>query len=452
MTAEAFRIMVVDDEGPMRHSLAEWLINEGYQADTAAGGHEALEKMKSSAFDLVLVDIKMPGMDGIEVLRHVREDYPQTLVIMITAYGSIQSAIEAMKAGAADYLLKPFDPEQLMLLIEKMIGHKALIDENAALKARLLERDKAAFEDLVGQSEAMTRVFALIEDVATTDAPVLITGETGTGKELVARAIHARGERALCPFVAINCGGFAETLLESELFGHERGAFTGAVRARRGRIEIADTGTLFLDEVGDISARMQVDLLRVLEDKTFQRVGGGERLKSDFRLICATHRDLKAMVDDGRFRADFYFRIYVINIEVPPLRERVEDIGLLAMHFLERYSMEMGKPIEGFDPEALAALKTYDWPGNVRELRNVIERAVVVSRSDQIGRNELTFLRPTAGLMGPPRTLKETELALIRQSLETQGWNVTRAAEVLGISRVTLARKIKRYGLIRPTP
>ncbi len=448
--AQLFRILVVDDEGPMRDSLAEWLLNEGYQAATAPGGVEALAEMEGSSFDLVLVDIKMPGMDGLQLLGRIREAYPQTMVIMITAYGSIPSAIEAMKAGATDYLLKPFDPEHLMLLIEKMTKQKALVDENVALKARLLERDQAGFEDLVGQSEAMERVFATIEDVAGTDTPVLITGETGTGKELVARAIHARSERAFCPFVAINCGALTETLLESELFGHERGAFTGAVRARRGRLELANTGTLFLDEVGDISPRMQVDLLRVLEDKTFHRVGGTQTLTSDFRLICATHRNLGALVEAGEFRADFYFRINVIGIEVPPLRERVKDIGLLAVHFLDRFSLEMGKRIEGFTPEALAALRSYDWPGNVRELKNVIERAVVVARGDVIGPAELTFLRPQADVSKGPRTLLESEKTLIRHALETEDWNITRAALVLGINRVTLSRKMKKYGISRP--
>ncbi len=449
--AASLRILVVDDEAPMRDSLAEWLRNEGYQADTAPGGVEALAAMEGATFDLALVDIKMPGMDGLELLGRLREAYPQTMVIIITAYGSIPSAIEAMKGGATDYLLKPFDPEHLMVLIEKATQHKALVDENAALKAWLMERDQAGFEDLIGRSQAMGRVFAAIDDVAGTDTPALITGETGTGKELVARAIHTRSERALCAFVAINCGALTETLLESELFGHERGAFTGAVRARRGRLELADTGTLFLDEVGDISPRMQVDLLRVLEDKTYTRVGGSQPLTSDFRLICATHRDLRALVDAGKFRADFYFRINVIGIEVPPLRQRVEDIGLLALHFLERFSLEMGKGIQGFTREALAALRGYPWPGNVRELRNVIERAVVVARGEMIGPEELTFLRPAAPAPGGPSTLHETEKAQIRKCLETEGYNVTRAARALGINRGTLSRKMKKYGITRPT-
>jgi DNA-binding NtrC family response regulator len=447
----SLRILVVDDEAPMRDSLAEWLRNEGYEADTAPGGVEALAAMERASYDLALVDIKMPGMDGLELLGRLREAYPQTMVIIITAYGSIQSAIEAMKGGATDYLLKPFDPEHLMLLVEKVTRHKALVDENVALKAWLMERDQAGFEALIGRSAAMQRVFSDIEDVAATDTPVLITGETGTGKELVARAIHTRSERALCAFVAINCGALTETLLESELFGHERGAFTGAVRARRGRLELADTGTLFLDEVGDISPRMQVDLLRVLEDKTYTRVGGTQPLTSDFRLICATHRDLSALVDAGIFRADFYFRINVIGIEVPPLRRRIEDIDLLAVHFLERFSLEMGKGIQGFSREALAALRGYPWPGNVRELRNVIERAVVVARGDRIGPEELTFLRPAGAAPPGPMMLHEAEKALIRKCLETEGYNVTRAAQALGINRGTLTRKMKKFGIARPT-
>ncbi|MBU0514884.1 MAG: sigma-54 dependent transcriptional regulator [Proteobacteria bacterium] len=445
-----FRIMVVDDELAMRESLAAWLVKDGFEVATADGGEQALALMKQTPFDLVFVDIKMPGMDGLELLRRLRADHPETYAIIITAYGSIDTAVEAMKLGATDYLVKPFDPEQLMVLIDKTLQHKALVDENEALKVRILERDKTVFEDLIGQSQAMRQVFALIEDIAPTDAPVLVTGETGTGKELVARAIHARSERRFWPFVPLNCGAVTETLLESELFGHERGAFTGAVQARRGRLEMADKGVLFLDEVGDIPGKMQVDLLRVLEEKTFYRIGGTTKVQSDFRLICATHRHLPTLIEEGRFRSDFYYRINVITIDVPPLRRRPEDIGLLSVHFLERFALDTGKRLSGFTAEALAQLKGYPWPGNVRELKNVIERAVVICRGDRVGVQELSFLRPGDAPEASPRTLEEVEIDHLRRTLEASAWNVTQAARRLGIDRGTLFRKMKRHGLARP--
>jgi DNA-binding NtrC family response regulator len=444
------RIMVVDDEEAMRESLAAWLAKDGFEVATAAGGEQALNLLTEAPFDLLFVDIKMPGMDGLELLRRLRADYPQAMVVIITAYASIDTAVEAMKLGASDYLVKPFDPEQLMVLVDKLVEHKALVDENQALKARLLERDKSVFEDLIGQSEAMRRVFALIEDVAPTDSPVLINGQTGTGKELVARAIHARSPRRFGPFVPLNCGAVTETLLETELFGHERGAFTGAVKARRGRIEMADGGVLFLDEVGDIPEKMQIDLLRVLEDKVFFRIGGTTKVTTDFRLICATHRDLPDLIARGRFRSDFYYRVNVISITVPPLTERPEDIGLLAVHFLERFALDTGRRIEGFTPEALARLKSYSWPGNVRELKNVIERAVVICRGDRIGIEVLSFPGEDRPAAAGFQTLEEVELDHIRRTLAGTDWNVSRAAARLGIDRGTLSRKMKRHGLSRP--
>ncbi len=445
-----FSILVVDDEEAMRESLSAWLRKDGHRVDAASSGPEALERLKESEVDLVLSDIKMPGMDGLELLQRIKAAYPDILVIMITAYATIESAVQAMKLGAADYLLKPFDPEHLMLLIEKMVQTRELMDENIALKERLAEVEEGAFEDLIGVSPAMREVFAMIEDVAPTDTPVLITGETGSGKELVARAIHARSGRAFAPFVVINCGAQAESLLESELFGHERGAFTGAVKARRGRLEMANHGTLFLDEVGEIPMKMQVDLLRVLEEKKFHRLGGSQEVESDFRLICATHRDLAARIRENRFRQDFYYRINVITLNVPPLRERPEDIQLLAEHFLQRFALETGKKIHGLSDEGLRMLMTYDWPGNVRELKNVMERAVVISRGETIGARELTFLAPQGEATPASLSLKEVEINHIRRTLDAHNWNVTRAAKSLGIDRVTLSRKMKRYGLTRP--
>ena len=446
-----FRILVVDDEEAMRESLAAWLVKDGYRVDTAGSGPEALGLLgEDGGFDLVLADIKMPGMDGLEMLSRIREMDQDLLVIMITAYGSIETAVEAMKQGAADYLLKPFDPEALSLLVERTQARKALEDENVALRAELAEQREAAFEDLVARSEPMARVFEMIEDVAGTDTPVLINGETGTGKELVARALHARSGRAFGPFVAINCGAQTESLLESELFGHERGAFTGAVAARRGRLEMADSGTLFLDEIGEIPPKMQVDLLRVLEEKRFNRIGGSQPVETDFRLLCATHRDLPALIKSGQFRQDLFYRINVISIQVPPLRDRPEDIPLLAEYFLDRFSRETGKRIDGISAESHQILAQYHWPGNVRELRNVVERAVVICRGRMIGAEELTFLKPREDVCVGPLSLKEVERRHIRATLEANQWNVSQAARVLGIDRVTLTRKLKRHGLVRP--
>ncbi|MBU1275749.1 MAG: sigma-54 dependent transcriptional regulator [Proteobacteria bacterium] len=444
------RVLVVDDELAMRESIAAWLVQDGHQVGKAEGGREALGLMEQREFDLALVDIKMPGMDGIELLRRVKESHPDVLVIIITAYGSIESAVDAMKAGASDYLLKPFDPEHLMLLLEKMGRQKRLMQENKMLRQRLAEGQMAGFEDLVGGSPAMLKVFGQIEEVAATEAPVLIVGETGTGKELVARAIHNRSSRSFGPFVAINCGAQSESLLESELFGHERGAFTGAVKARRGHLEMADGGTLFLDEVGDISQKMQVALLRVLENGSFLRVGGGDPLTSDFRLICATHRDLPELIAAGDFRQDFYYRINVFSLTVPPLRQRREDIIPLAEHFIAVFSRETGKPPPELDDKARQALLSYAWPGNVRELRNIMERAVIVRRGGLIKLEQLAFLEEGPKSGSAPLRLAEIETEHIRRILQAHQWNITQAAAILGIDRTTLARKIKKAGLRSP--
>jgi DNA-binding NtrC family response regulator len=444
------RILIVDDEKAMRESLAAWLTKEGYQAVTADSGLMALALLQEGEYDLLLADVKMPGMDGLELLTRVREAFPDLLVIMITAYGSIESAVEAMKKGASDYLLKPFDPEQLILLIEKVFRNKEILEENIILRERLAEREQTVFGDLVASSPSMLEVFKTIEDIAATDTTILITGETGTGKELVARAIHSRSQRNTGPFIALNCGSQAETLLESELFGHERGSFTGAVQTRRGRIEMAHGGTLLLDEVGDIPLKMQVDLLRVLEEKSFNRLGGSKPIQSDFRLICATHRDLSQLIRAGQFRQDFYYRINVISLQIPPLRERQEDIATLAEYFRTNFIRDMGKSISGFSPEAIRILSLYDWPGNVRELKNVIERAVVITKDRHIGSKELTFLQTVEGPGDQAVTLEEMEKQHIRKILDRLDWNITQGAKTLAIDRGTLLRKMKRYGLTRP--
>ncbi len=448
----AMQVMIVDDEETIRESLAAWLTKEGYHVETAGSGPDALVCQEKKRYDLYLVDIKMPGMDGLELLGKLKAAQADALVIMITAHGSIQTAVEAMKRGAVEYMCKPFDPEELSLLMERVAANKALREENAALREQLLEQQETVLDGFVAQSEAMHEVLASIEDLADTLSPVMITGETGVGKDLIARAIHMRSERSNGPFVAINCGAQSETLLESELFGHERGAFTGAVKARRGRLEMAHNGTLFLDEIGEISPKMQISLLRVLEEKNFQRVGGNQSIEANFRLVCATHRDLSVLIRENQFREDFFYRINVFNIEIPALRERLEDVSVLADYFLERFAQETGKRIEGLTQKALGLLGAYSWPGNVRELRNVIERAVVIARGHMIGADELSFLQQTGqdecslGTM----TLKEMEVLHIQAALEACGWNVSRAAKQLGIDRVTLTRKMKRYDLNRP--
>lgn len=448
--AQAMRVLVVDDEDTICQALSAWLSKDGYHVETASSGPEALILQADSHFDIYLLDIKMPGMDGIELLAKIKEEQSDATVIMITAHGSIQTAVEAMKRGAAEYLCKPFDPDELSLLMERMAANKALREENEALREQLLERQETMLDGFVAQSSAMHEILSVIDDVAPTPSPILITGETGVGKDLVARAIHMRGEQSCGPFVTINCGAQTETLLESELFGHEKGAFTGAVSARRGRLEMADNGTLFLDEIGEISPKMQVSLLRVLEEKKFQRVGGNQFIDTQFRLISATHRDLKQLIKDGLFREDFFYRINVFSIDIPPLRERVEDIPVLADYFIGCFAAETGKPIEGLTQKALQILCTYQWPGNVRELRNVIERVVVIARGRMVGAEELRFLQDRSdecrfGTM----TLKEMEIRHIQATLEACDGNITQAARQLGIDRVTLSRKIKRYELNR---
>ncbi len=447
---QSMQILVVDDEEPIREALAAWLVKDGYHVEIAGSGEAALEIIETCQFDLYLLDIKMPGMGGIELLGRIKETQQDANVIMITAHGSIQTAVDAMKRGACDYICKPFDPDEISLIIERVSANQALKAENLALREQLMEKQTTVFEGLIVESEALREVFAVLEDVAPSPAPVLITGETGVGKEMVARAIHMQSGQAYGPFVAINCGAQSETLLESELFGHERGAFTGAVKARRGRLEMANKGTLFLDEIGEISQKMQVSLLRALEEKKFQRLGGSQSIDSDYRLISATHRDLPQLIKEDQFREDFFYRINVFNVHIPPLRERLADIPVLADHFLESFVRETGKQLEGLTQRALGILTTYGWPGNVRELRNVIERAVVIARGRMIGADELSFLQPQGeecnlGTM----TLREIEISHIKAALETSDWNISRAALQLGIDRSTLNRKIKRYRLTR---
>jgi len=441
-------IMIVDDEMIVRESFLHWFKKLGHKVEAAASGFDALKKLENVSFDLLFVDIKMPGMNGIELLGKVKEGYPDTIVIIITAYGSIDTAVEAMKMGAADYLLKPFKPEQLSLVMEKVAHQKKLLDEVQYMKGRLERISR--FENIIGQSDPMQRIFDLIPEVAQSDTSILIVGETGTGKELIAKAIHAKSPRAQRPFVAINSGAMPDSLLESELFGYQKGAFTGATHPQKGFLEVVAGGTLFLDEIGEVSPKMQVDLLRVLEEKKITRLGDRSPIAVDFRLLCATRKDLEKEIAEGRFREDFYYRINVIKIQVPALRERKGDVPLLARHFIEKYSHETTKKVNHVSREAMQLLQTYNWPGNVRELENAIERAVVLSKSRTLKKEDFHFLHPSPVRPEKPRSLREMEKEYIEFVLDDCRWNVTRAAKILDVNRVSLHKMIKRYGLKRP--
>jgi DNA-binding NtrC family response regulator len=440
------KILVVDDELSIRESLCDWLQQDGYEVESAANGVKALTKTRGTRFDIMLIDVKMPEMDGLTLLKKIREDDQDMAIVMMTAHGDIQDAVQAIKLGAYDYLLKPFDLEELSLTVEKLVQLQTLARENMILKDRVAAITR--FENLVGQSPPMIELFQSIVDVAPTDSTVLITGETGTGKELVARAIHMQSPRCYAPFIAINCGAFTEHLLESELFGHEKGAFTDARYTKKGRLEMAHGGTLFLDEVGDISMKMQIDLLRVLETREFTRVGGTATLHSDFRVIAATNQDLQNAILAKTFRQDLFYRLNVINLRVAPLRERLEDIPLLAQHFLRRYATETNKKIDSIHPEALEAMRRYSWPGNVRELENAIERAVVVGKGRQIKLSDLPIIIPTEGAVEIAKlSLEEMERQHIARVISTEGGNMSKVAKVLCINRSTLYHKIKKYGL-----
>jgi DNA-binding NtrC family response regulator len=439
------KILIVDDETIMRESLAGWLERDGHAVQTARSGEEALKKCRENRFDILLLDIKMGGMSGLEVLRRIKESDADVAVVMITAYGSIATAIEAMKNGAFDYMLKPFDPNELGVLIEKITRHQQQARENLYLKEQFKERTR--FESMIGQSGPMQKVFDLICDVAPADTTVLITGETGTGKGLAAKAIHSQSRRCAGPYVVVNCGAIPEHLMETELFGHMKGAFTDAKETKKGRLELAHGGTLFLDEIGEIGMRMQIDLLRVLEDRVFYRVGGTQPMEADFRVVAATNRGLEQAIRDGRFREDLFYRLNVVGLTLPPLRQRKQDIPLLAEHFLHRYVQETHRPVDRISREALDEMMVYDWPGNVRELENAIERAVVVGKARQILPEDLPIVCRPAVAAARAVTLEDVEKEHIRQILNDQQWNVARSARALGIDRSTLYSKIKRYSI-----
>jgi DNA-binding NtrC family response regulator len=442
------RILVVDDEANARTALAELLRDEGYDVETAADAFKALGKFESFTPHLVLTDLKMPGMDGIELMQKLAQKDAELVTIVMTAFGAVDTAVEAMRVGAADYLTKPLNFEELLIVTERALERRKLHTEAQQLKARLSERARKG--NIIGDSPLMQRVFKVIDQVAPSRASVLITGESGTGKELVAEAIHQQSPRASGPFIKLHCAALAETLLESELFGHERGAFTGAVARRDGRFQLADGGTLFLDEIGEISPSVQVKLLRFLQEREFERVGGSQTIQVDVRVIAATNRNLAEAVAKGNFREDLYYRLNVVSLEMPALRDRRSDIPLLANFFLDRYARENGKEISGIADAALESLVAYDWPGNVRELENAVERAVVMTNGDTVTPEALpTSVVPKVGTDGSPpipgSTLEDIERYAILKTLEHTGGSTSKAAEMLGISVRKIQYKLHAY-------
>ena len=446
-----WQILVVDDEEIMCESLAAWLREDGYQVDTASNGREAVELAKKTDYAIYFIDLKMPGgMDGIDTLMEIRRIRPDASIIIITAFATVDTAITAIKEGAQEYIVKPCNPEEISLLVSRIIKVKRLQRENLILRKKLARQYQ--FHDIISKNPRMQEILELAREVSSLRSTVLIRGESGTGKELIARAIHFSGARAQKPFIAVSCAALAETLLESELFGYEKGAFTGAAERKKGKFELADGGTIFLDEIGDIPPKLQADLLRVLQERSFYRVGGTVEIQVDVRVIAATHKDLRALVEEGRFREDLYYRLNVIEILVPPLRERREDIPLLARHFVERLAHELGKPVEDIGDDAMRLLMSYSWPGNVRELENAIERAIVSCRGATLSAEDFSFLEDNgaARLRVPDNmTLAEMEKLMIEATLRRTGGNVREAAASLGIDRSTLYEKLKRYGIER---
>jgi len=457
------RILVVDDEMIVCESCKRILEEEGYEVEIALSGKEAFEKMRAAPFDIVITDLKMPGVDGMEVLRTFRAEYPDVIVIMITGFSTVETAVEAMKLGAFDYIPKPFTPDEVSIVVKKAIEKKSLLLENIYLRQELQE--KYGFHNIVGKSKKMQEIYRIIAKVAMTDSTVLIFGQSGTGKELIARAIHFNSPRRDKQFVPVDCAVLSENLLESELFGHIRGSFTGAVTTKPGLFEVADGGTVFLDEVGNISLAIQAKLLRVLQEREFTPVGGTKAKKVDIRLIAATNKDLEKMIKEETFREDLYYRLHIVPITLPSLKDRQEDIPLLAVHFLKKYAEEMGKTIRGFTPEAMEKLMRYPWPGNVRELENVVERTVVMMDEemvrvehlvlpDQQEKRELEERVPTTSEELKEikkhireKAVEEIERAFVLQALERNHWNVTRAAEEVGMLRPNFQALMRKYDL-----
>jgi DNA-binding NtrC family response regulator len=448
MNNQGTSILIVDDEFSVRDSLYNWFKTEGYRVDTAGNGMEALNKLQENPWDIVLVDIKMPGMDGMELQRHIKKIDSTMVVIIITAYATVDTAVEAMKEGAYDYLSKPIDPDKLSILIRNAVNQRRLVAENLQLRQKVEELSLQ--DEIVGESPQIKKILEMMDTVAKTDATVMIRGESGTGKELVAQAIHGKSNRRYFPIISINCGAFPEGLLESELFGHEKGAFTGAQYKRKGKLEMANGGTIFFDEIGNITMKMQMDLLRVIETKQFTPLGSNKVVNVDFRVIAATNTDLEKRVAEKEFREDLYYRLNVFLIQIPPLRERPADIPLIAHYFLEKYARSMNKNVAEISPEAMKMLVQYEWPGNIRELRNTIERAlVVVGKKNRIEPDDLNLLFLSKTNSSGKDSLEDVEKAHIQRILEQSDWNISRSADTLKIDRVTLYNKIRKYGLQR---
>ena len=442
-------LLIADDDPGLRESLERTLTREGYRVVLASDGRAALERVQAGGVDLIVTDLRMPGLTGLELLRAAKAIMPDVDVILLTAFGTVEEAVKAMKDGAYDFLTKPFRREQLIKLVDKALERRDLIEQNKALKKQL--EDIRAKGQMIGASPSFRRMLTLVEQVADSSATILIQGESGAGKELVARAIHERSGRRAGPFVAVNCAALPETLLESELFGYEKGAFTGAAGRKEGRFELANGGTLFLDEVADLSLVTQPKILRVLQEGEFERLGATRSIQVDVRILAATNQDLVDMVKDKRFREDLYYRLNVITVRVPPLRERHEDIRVLAQHYLRVYAAKNGRKLEGFSNEALERLESYAWPGNVRELENLIERTVLLARKDRIDAEDLP--EEVAGVKRPPRDailelvgtpLADIEQRLLDETLRITGGNKTQAAKLLGIDVRTVARKLER--------
>ncbi len=447
---DSFSILVVDDEPPQLELISGFLKKQGFEVTLAESGEKALQIFRRESFDLVLTDQRMPNLSGLDLLKAVRAVNPETPVIVVTAYGSIETAVSAIKAGATDYLTKPLNLDELLHRIEKVREHHRLVLENRDLREELGERHR--IEGIIGESGRMLEVFSLVRRVAPSEATVLIRGESGTGKELIAKAIHFASPRASGPLVKVNCAALPETLLESELFGHEKGAFTGAFVTRKGRFEVASGGTIFLDEIGDLPTHLQAKLLRVLQEREFERVGSSKPISIDVRILAATHRDLERLLKAGQFRDDLYYRLNVVTIVLPPLRERRQDLPLFMDHLLRVFAEKNGKKIRGFTSEAREALLRYDYPGNVRELENIIERASVITRNDVIGRADLpiSIQEPEAEDNSNNTELsvvvERLERRLIKEALARSGGVQTRAAEHLGITERNLRYKLKKYG------
>jgi DNA-binding NtrC family response regulator len=436
------KILIVDDESIVRESLRDWLDSVGYKVDIAESGEEALRIIRKKKIKIMLADLFMPGMDGIELMKKAKEIVPTISTVIITAHGTIQTAITAIREGAYDYVEKPFCPEKVELLIDKLVEHQDLIEENISLRRKF--EDRFQFEGIIAKSAQMLKIIELIKTVAPTSATVLITGSTGTGKEVIARAIHYQSPRQNKPFITTSCAALPESLLESELFGHEKGSFTGAVERKKGKFEAGDKGTLFLDEIGEINANTQVHLLRALEEKKIIRVGSNEEIDVDVRVLAATNKNLKTLVEKGIFREDLYYRLNVVTIHVPLLKKRREDILPLAEYFLKKYVSENNSRVQNFSPEVIEFMLNYSWPGNVRELENLIERGVILSKKDAITLAELPqdIIHPAPV---EEKTIEAVERNHIMNVLEETNGNISKAAKILGIRRMTLYNKLKKF-------